>query len=245
MNALARLELGEEAGDPPDLFVERLRAESTGRYHDQHPFHLRMHEGGLSQAEVQLWVRNRYYYQSRIPIKDALILAKSEDPGFRRVWLRRISDHDGTVEGEGGLALWQRLGEALSIDRQELVSYSGVLPGVRFACDAYVSLVQGGTLVEAVASSLTEVLAPDLMQRRIQAFERHYPWIPSHALDYFRSRVPRARSDGEFGLAFVVEHARSRADQDRCVRALVTKTEILWHLLDAVDQASKTTHKPR
>jgi pyrroloquinoline-quinone synthase len=244
LNALARLELTEEAGDPPDLFLERLRAESTRRYHDRHPFHLRMHEGALSRADVRLWVRNRYYYQSRIPIKDALILAKSEDPAFRRVWLRRISDHDGTDESEGGLALWQRLAEALSIDREELLAYRGVLPGVRFACDAYVSLVQGATLVEAVASSLTEVLAPDLMQRRIQAFERHYPWIPSSALDYFRSRVPRARSDGEFGLAFVLEHARSRADQDRCVQALVTKTEILWHLLDAVDHASRTHLDP-
>lgn len=243
MNAPARVAL-EEAGDPPELFVERLRAESERRYHDRHPFHLRMHEGALSQAEVRLWVQNRYYYQSRIPIKDALILAKSEDPGFRRTWMRRISDHDGAVEGEGGLVLWQRLAEALSIDRDELLSYRGVLPGVRFACDAYVSLVERATLVEAVASSLTEVLAPDLMQRRIEAFERHYPWIPPHALDYFRSRVPRARSDGEFGLAFVMERARSRAEQDRCVRALITKTEILWHLLDAVDHASSTSRKP-
>jgi pyrroloquinoline-quinone synthase len=244
MNALARVGLLEEAGDPPDLFVERLRAESTRRYHDQHPFHLRMHEGGLSQAEVRLWVQNRYYYQSRIPIKDALIVAKSEDPAFRRVWMRRISDHDGPADGEGGLALWQRLAEALSIDRAELLSYGAVLPGVRFACDAYVSLVERATLVEAVASSLTEVLAPDLMQRRIDAFERFYPWIPADALDYFRTRVPRARSDGEFAIAFVVEHARSRDDQDRCVRALVTKTEILWHLLDAVELASGSSRKP-
>lgn len=240
MNAPARLAFQEEAGDPPALFVERLRAESTRRYHDQHPFHLRMHEGALSQAEVRLWVQNRYYYQSRIPIKDALILAKSEDASFRRIWMRRISDHDGAAEGEGGLALWQRLAEALSLDREELLSYRAVLPGVRFACDAYVSLVERATLVEAVASSLTEVLAPDLMQQRIEAFERHYPWIPNQALEYFRSRVPRARSDGEFGLAFVTEHARSRSAQDRCVRALVTKTEILWHLLDAVEQASMT-----
>jgi len=244
MNAPARAGSREDAGDSPDLFVQRLRSESTRRYHDQHPFHTRMHAGGLSQAEVRLWVQNRYYYQSRIPIKDALILAKSEDPAFRRVWMRRISDHDGAADGEGGLALWQRLAEALSIDRAELLSYRGVLPGVRFACDAYVSLVERATLVEAVASSLTEVLAPDLMQRRIEAFERFYPWIPGHALDYFRSRVPRARSDGEFGLAFVVEHARSRVDQERCVRALVTKTEILWHLLDAVDHASSSSRKP-
>lgn len=244
MNAFARSPRGEEAGDPPELFVERLRSESERRYHDRHPFHLRMHEGALSQDEVRLWVQNRYYYQSRIPIKDALILAKSEDPAFRRVWMRRISDHDGAVDGEGGLALWQRLAEVLSIEREELLSYRGVLPGVRFACDAYVSLVERATLVEAVASSLTEVLAPDLMQRRIEAFERFYPWIPAHALDYFRSRVPRARSDGEFGLAFVIEHARSRAEQDRCVRALVTKTEILWHLLDAVDHASRESRTP-
>ena len=244
MNAPARVTHRDSAGDAPAVFLERLRSESQRRYHDQHPFHLRMHQGALSREELRLWVKSRYYYQTRIPIKDALILAKSEDPAFRRTWLQRITDHDGRVEGEGGLALWQRLGEALSIDRAELVSLSGVLPGVRFACDAYVSLVERAPLVEAVASSLTEVLAPDLMERRIAAFERHYPWIPAQALDYFRGRVKAARNDGQFALAFVLEHALTRAEQDRCVRALITKTEILWHLLDAVEHASGSSRKP-
>jgi pyrroloquinoline-quinone synthase len=225
--------MARTASSPAQL-LERLKREGAQRYHAQHPFHLRMHEGTLSQPELQSWVANRFYYQTRIPIKDALILAKSEDPAFRRMWRRRIADHDGSAEGEGGIELWLRLGEAVGLNRQRLLAFSGVLPGVRFACDAYVSLVREASLVEAVASSLTECFAPDLMSRRIEAFERHYRFIDAGALEYFRQRVPRARRDSEEALAFVLENAQSSELQDACVAALLKKTEILWHLLDCL-----------
>ncbi len=214
-----------------DDFIARLREEGGRRYHDEHPFHRAMHEGRLSRAQLRAWVKNRYYYQTRIPIKDALILAKSESAAFRRMWIHRIIDHDGAKPGEGGLALWQRLARAVGLDEGEL---HDALPGVRLACDGYVSLVRDAPLIEAVASSLTEFFAPDLMQRRIAAWERHYPWVSRDALDYFRSRVPRAAGDSQEAVTFVVENARSRAEQERCVAALVKKTEILWHLLDCV-----------
>jgi pyrroloquinoline-quinone synthase len=221
-----------------DAFIQRLREEGARRYHDEHPFHRRMHDGTLGRAELQRWVLNRYYYQTRIPIKDALILAKSEDPAFRRAWIERIHDHDG-VGGvdEGGLSRWWRLGDAVGLDREEMRSCRSVLPGVRFACDAYVHFVRDAPLVEAVASSLTEFFAPDLMSKRIAAWERHYPWVDRAGLDYFRARVTRARQDSERAVAFVVEHARTREEQDRCVAALIRKTEILWHLLDCVEAA--------
>jgi len=222
---------------PPEAFIARLRDEGARRYHDEHPFHQAMHAGRLCRAQLQAWVANRWYYQTRIPIKDALIVSKSEDPRFRRMWLHRIVDHDGAADGEGGLALWLRLGRAVGLDERELTSLVHLLPGVRFACDAYVSLVREVPLVEAVASSLTEFFAPDLMQRRIAAWERHYPWIGAEALAYFRSRVPRARGDADEAMAFVVEQARTAELQDRCVGALVKKTEILWHLLDCVTAA--------
>jgi len=217
--------------------VERLRAEGMRRYHDRHPFHLKMHEGALSRGELRRWVANRWYYQTRIPIKDALILAKSEDPAFRRMWLRRIRDHDGERAGEGGLALWQRLAAAVDLSPQDLATHRLLVPGVRFACDAYVELVRAASLVEAVASCLTEHFAPDLMVRRVVAWERHYPWIGAEALGYFRARVPRAARDAEEALAFVVEHARTPELEDRCVAALIRKTEILWHMLDCIQAA--------
>jgi pyrroloquinoline-quinone synthase len=222
------------AADAPAAFVERLRREGAARYHDLHPFNVRMHAGSLTQDELGAWVRNRYYYQTRIPIKDALILAKSDDPAFRRRWMHRIVDHDGTVDGEGGLALWLRLAEAVGLDRAEVASLSGVLPGVRFACDAYVTLVRERSLVEAVASSLTEAFAPDIMSKRITAWETHYPWVDKGALDYFRTRVPRARRDSEEAILFVTERATTREVQDHCVDALIHKCEILWTLLDCV-----------
>jgi pyrroloquinoline-quinone synthase len=224
-----------------DELIANLRAEGVRRYHDQHVFHRLMHEGKLTREQLQAWVLNRYYYQTRIPIKDALIVAKSEDPAFRRGWIHRIHDHDGDGPDSGGLALWLRLAQAVGLDRDEVASCRSVLPGVRFACDAYVELVRQAPLVVAVASSLTEMFAPDLMSARIAAWETHYPWVGAEALGYFKVRVTRARRDGEEGLAFVVANATSRALQDACVGALVKKTEILWHLLDCVHAATDTS----
>src|SRR5512139_989049 len=148
-------------------FEARLRRVGTERYHDKHPFNLRMHEGTLSRAEIQSWVRNRYYYQTRIPVKDSAILTKSGDPSFRREWVQRLQDHDGRAPGEGGLELWLRLAETVGLGRDDVASLRGVLPGVRRACDAYVALVEGADLLVAVASSLTELFAGDIMKTRL------------------------------------------------------------------------------
>jgi pyrroloquinoline-quinone synthase len=229
-------------------FVERLRSEGARRYHDRHPFHVAMHEGRLSRADLARWVLNRYYYQTRIPIKDALIVAKSDDPAFRRAWMRRLHDHDGAADGDGsdgGLAQWLRLAAAVGLDPAVVASCGEVLPGVRFACDGYVSLVRDSPLVVAVASSLTEFFAPDLMSRRIAAWEQHYPFVDPAGLAYFRGRVPRARRDSGEAIAFVVAHARTPDVQDACVAALIKKTEVLWHLLDCVAAASGMPVPPR
>ncbi len=217
--------------------IERLREEGAKRYHDHHAFHIAMHAGKLSRAQIQAWVANRYYYQTRIPIKDAIILSKSEDPAFRRMWIRRIVDHDGQREGEGGLAQWERLAKGVGLDVAEVKSLRLVLPGVRFACDAYVQLVREKPLLEAVASSLTEFFSPDIMAKRIVAWEAHYPWVEAETLAYFRGRVNRAKEDSREAIEFVLSHAKTREDQDRCVAALITKTQILWSLLDAVSLA--------
>jgi pyrroloquinoline-quinone synthase len=220
-------------------FEARLRAIGTARYHDKHPFNLRMHEGRLSREELRTWVRNRYYYQTRIPVKDAAILGKSGDSAFRREWVQRLHDHDGRAPGEGGLELWLRLAEAVGLARYEVASLDFVLPGVRRACDAYVDLVERADLLTAVAASLTELFAGNIMVDRIAAFERHYPWVDAEGLAYFRARTTMAPRDAAYGLAFALEHARTRVDQQRCLDALARKCEILWDLLDAVEAAHR------
>lgn len=220
-----------------DAFVARLKVEGEKRYHDRHPFHIAMHAGKLSREQIQAWVRNRFYYQTRIPIKDAIVLSKSDDPAFRRVWIHRIVDHDGKAEGEGGIAQWLRLAHGVGLDVEEVKSLRGVLPGVRFACDAYVTLVRERPLVEAVASSLTEFFSPDIMARRIAAWETHYPWVEAETLAYFRGRVTRAKEDSREAIDYVLANALTRAVQERCIDALITKTQILWALLDAVSTA--------
>jgi pyrroloquinoline-quinone synthase len=212
--------------------LRRILAE---RYHDRHPFNRRMHAGTLAPDEIRTWVRNRYYYQTRIPIKDGIILAKSEDPAFRRNWIRRIHDHDGDGAREGGLELWLRLAEAVGLDRREVASLRDVLPGVRRACDAYVRFVSGHDLLESVAASLTELAAGGLMAERIACFEEHYPWVNTEGLRYFRSRTEQAPRDAAEGLGHVLEGARSEEDQERALGALERKCEILWALLDGVE----------
>ena len=218
-------------------FEAELRGVGAQRYHDRHPFNLRMHAGLLTPAELRLWVRNRYYYQTRIPVKDGLIVAKSGDPGFRREWVRRIHDHDGLRPGEGGLELWLTLAEAVGLARDEVASLRFVLPGVRRACDAYVDFVGSNDLLASVAASLTELFAGDIMRARIAAFREHYPWVDVRGLRYFETRTLQAPRDAQGGLAFVLEHATGEADRRRCVAALERKCEILWGLLDAVEAA--------
>lgn len=220
-----------------DAFVARLKEEGEKRYHDRHPFHVRMHAGQLTKEQIQGWVLNRFYYQTRIPIKDAIILSKSEDPAFRRSWIRRIHDHDGMQEGEGGLASWLRLAKGVGLDVEEVKSLRRVLPAVRFACDGYVQLVRERTLLEAVASSLTEFFSPDIMAKRIVAWEQHYPWVDPETMEYFRARVTRAKADSREAIDYVTARATTPELQDKCVDALITKTQILWALLDAVELA--------
>ena len=220
-----------------EAFVARLKEEGEKRYHDRHPFHVRMHAGQLTKEQIQGWVLNRFYYQTRIPIKDAIILSKSEDPTFRRSWIRRIHDHDGMQEGEGGLASWLRLAKGVGLDVDEVKSLRRVLPAVRFACDSYVQLVRERMLLEAVASSLTEFFSPDIMAKRIVAWEQHYPWVDPETMEYFRGRVTRAKADSREAIDYVTMHATTPELQDKCVDALITKTQILWALLDAVELA--------
>ncbi|MFB4318969.1 pyrroloquinoline-quinone synthase PqqC [Actinomadura sp. 21ATH] len=227
----------------PDAELEaRLRALGAERYHHRHPFNLRMHEGLLSPDELRRWILNRFHYQRHIPVKDALILAKLGSRELRRSWIRRIHDHDGSPDDDdgggavGGIERWLRLGEAAGLDRAALLSGEGVLPGVRLAVDGYVNFCRNASALEAVASSLTELFAPDLMTTRIAAWERHYPWVEAEGLRYFRVRVGQGRRDSEEALGLVHEWARTRADQERVLAAFTFKCDVLWSLLDAVER---------
>ncbi|GAA3974807.1 pyrroloquinoline-quinone synthase PqqC [Actinomadura viridis] len=236
---------------PPGELEDRLRALAAERYHHRHPFNLRMHEGLLSPEELRRWVLNRFHYQRHIPIKDALILAKLDDRELRRSWIRRIHDHDGRSAEDGrpaeagGIERWLRLGEAVGLDRTLLLSGEGVLPAVRFAVEGYVGFCRLGSPLEAVASSLTELFAPDLMVTRIAAWERHYPWIEPAGLRYFQVRVGQGRRDSDEALALVHAWARTRADQERVLAAFTFKCDVLWSLLDAVDRPAPGTRDGR
>jgi pyrroloquinoline-quinone synthase len=227
--------VSERAPWTPEQLVAELRAQG-GRYHDLHPFHVRMNEGLLSREELERWVANRFYYQQSIPLKDAAILSNCPEPDVRRVWLQRIVDHDGAEPGGGGIESWLRLGDALDVDREEMLSERRVLPGVRFAVDAYVSFCRTRPWVEAVAASLTELFGPRAIRVRIEALERHYPWIDPAGLEYFRRRLQQAPRDAQYALDLVIERCRGREEQERAVAALEFKCDLLWAQLEAIDR---------
>jgi pyrroloquinoline-quinone synthase len=203
-----------------------------------------MDAGELTREELRRWVANRFYYQRCIPLKDAAILSNCPDVEVRRVWITRIIDHDGTTAGSGGIESWLRLGEALGVSRAELESERGVLPGVRYAVDAYVNFARRRPWVEAVASSLTELFGPAAMKVRLAALERHYPWIDPAGLDYFRARLEQAPRDAQHALDVVVARCVTREQQERAVAALKFKTEVLWAQLEAIERGDTQPEAP-
>ena len=217
-----------------ETFVANLRAIGARAYHDKHPFHLAMNEGRLSPESLRGWVANRFYYQRNIPIKDAAILSNCSVREVRRVWIHRILDHDGNDENEGGIEAWLRLGEACGLSRDELLRDRHLLPGVRFAVDAYVNFARTKPWPIAIASSLTELFAPDLMATRLTAFEKFYSWIDPRGLDYFRRRTTQARRDSEEALAISVEYCNTPGLQRDAVHALEFKCDVLWSMLDTI-----------
>jgi pyrroloquinoline-quinone synthase len=219
-----------------EAFVEALRAQSEN-YHHKHPFHLHMNAGRLNHVQIQSWVANRYYYQAMIPIKDAAILSNCPYPAIRRVWIQRIIDHDGTAEEQGGIEDWLRFAEAVGLSREEVLDERHVVPGVRFAVDAYVTFARTRPWIEAVAASLTELFAPDLMQERIAAFERHYTWVAPAGLTYLKTRLTQAPRDATYALDLVTRYCQTREQQQRAIAALEFKCDVLWSMLDAIHHA--------
>jgi pyrroloquinoline-quinone synthase len=217
-------------------FVDRLRAVGAKRYHHLHPLHVLMNAGKLAPEAIREWVRNRFYYQISIPIKDAAILSNCPLRDVRRVWRHRIEDHDGFAGGEkpGGIESWLRLGAACGIPAEEMFSARSVLPGVRFAVDAYVNFTRSKPWPVAVASSLTELFAPDLMADRLRAFETYYTWVQPWGFDYFKKRLTQARTDSNEGLELTIRYCDTPALQQQAVEALEFKCDVLWTMLDAV-----------
>lgn len=213
---------------------KRLRDIGAERYHDKHPFHHKLHSGECTLDQVRAWVVNRYYYQHSIPMKDAAFLSRCEDPQMRRIWRSRIEDHDGSETSEGGIRRWLRLAEAVGLDPSYVGSTKGVLPSTRFAVDAYVRYVREKPLLQAVASSLTELFAPKIHKDRIAGLLQHYDFANQTTLGYFRHRLDEAPKDVAYGLQWVLDHADTTEKADMVCAALTFKTDVLWAQLDAL-----------
>ena len=224
----------------PEDLEAALRQIGAERYHSLHPFHRLLHDGKLDRGQVQAWALNRYYYQAMIPIKDATLLARLPDVEDRREWRRRIVDHDGDANSIGGVGRWLKLAEGVGLDRDYLRSTAGILPGTRFAVEAYVNFVRDRSLVEAVASSLTELFSPTIIAERVSGMLKHYGWITQDTLAYFTPRLTQAPQDSDWALAYVKRHADTAEKQQAVLNALRFKCDVLWAQLDALHYAYVT-----
>ena len=214
-----------------------LRDIGARRYHRLHPFHHLLHGGKCSKGQVQAWALNRYYYQAMIPVKDATLIARCEDSDVRREWRSRLVDHDGAEPGDGGIARWLRLTDGLGLERDYVTSLRGLLPATRFAVNAYVSFVRDKTLLEAIASSLTELFSPVIIGERMEGMLKNYDFITAETLAYFSARPPQARRDAEYALDYVKRNARTPEQQQAVLAALEFKCSVLWAMLDALSYA--------
>lgn len=221
----------------PNALEARLRQIGAERYHNLHPFHKLLHGGKLDRGQVQAWAINRYYYQSRIPLKDAALMSRVEESALRREWRRRLVDHDGEAEGDGGIARWLVLTDGLGLDRDYVISTRGVLPATRFAVDAYVRFVRERSLLEAIASSLTEMFSPTIISERVEGMLAGYPFVSKETLAYFNARLDQAPRDADFALDYVKREARTPEQQAAAVAALTFKCDVLWAQLDALYHA--------
>ena len=217
-------------------FEQKLR-EKESHYHIHHEFHVLMNSGKLDRTAIQGWVANRFYYQTSIPIKDAAVLSNCTDRDVRREWVQRILDHDGKQGEEGGIEAWIQLGEAVGLTREELISHEHVLPGVRFAVDAYVNFARRATWQEAACSSLTELFAPKIHKKRLENWPEHYPWIEMKGYRYFQTRLEEVPRDVSNGLAITLDAFQTRESQERALKILEFKLDILWSMLDAMSMA--------
>ena len=218
----------------PDELEAALRTIGAQRYHRLHPFHHLLHGGKCSKGQVQAWALNRYYYQAMIPVKDAGLIARCRDSDIRREWRRRLVDHDGAQAGEGGIARWLKLTDGLGLDRAYVVSLAGILPATKFAVDAYVHFVTEKTLLEAIASSLTELFSPVIISERMEGMLRSYDFVTAETLAYFTARPPQAQQDSDFALAYVKRNARTPEQQQQVLAALEFKCGVLWAMVDAL-----------
>ncbi len=218
----------------PDGLEAELRAIGAERYHIHHPFHHLLHGGRLDRGQVQAWALNRYYYQARIPAKDAFLTARLPTSELRREWRRRMEDHDGDGARPGGLARWLKLAEGVGLDPAMVERAEAILPATRFAVDAYVNFVRERTVLEAVASSLTELFSPKIIAERVSGMLASYPWITEDTLAYFTPRLTQAPQDSDFALAYVRDHADTVETQQAVLAALRFKCDVLWSQLDAL-----------
>lgn len=218
----------------PEELEAALRAIGAERYHMHHPFHRLLHGGKLTRAQVQAWALNRYYYQALIPVKDASLMARLPTAAERREWRRRIEDHDGDGEKPGGIERWLKLAEGVGLDRELVESADRILPETRFAVDAYVHFVRDRPLLEAVASSLTELFSPTIIAERVSGMLANYDWITPNTLAYFTPRLTQAPQDSDWALAYVKRNADTREKQETVLAALRFKCDVLWSQLDGL-----------
>ncbi len=203
------------------------------RYFLNHPFMKLFYAGRLTNEQIRAWIVNRFYYQKQMPLKDSIILANCTDTAARKLWLQRLMKREGVGGYRGDVEGWAMLAEAAGISRKTLEN-TEVLPGVRFAVDAYLNFVKTVSWVEGVAASLPELLAVNELPKRIEALRRHYGWIGREGVEFFIERLSYIKEDIELVLELLTTHIRNNIMLKKCFEAARYNCNVHWSMLDAI-----------
>ncbi len=218
-------------------FIQRLRRIGASRYQDKHPFTEILNEGKLTKTQLQAYILNWYYFEKMIPQKDAGIISNCPIPEVRRIWVSRILRHDGYGDVEGATEGWLKLAQSAGIDRNTVMK-ARFLPGVRLAVDSYVQYARTKSWLEGIATSITQIFLPRLVERRVNAFVKHYEdHVSPKGLQYYMSLQTAAREGSKVALELVLRYAATRELQDMVTNAVLYMDDVLWSILDAIYSA--------
>ena len=219
-----------------DEFKRHLLTECE-RYHITHPLHKDMDEGKMNREQIQAWVANRFYYQINIPRKEAELLTNATSRDYRNKWIQQILHNDTHSDDPGRTEAWLGLGDACELTQDEMWSHNQVLPGVKFAVDAYVNFAKRSSWQDAVCSSLTELFVPEIHQQQLSNWSEHYPWVKQEGVVHFQKRLSQGQCDVDKALAFTLDYFQTRRQQMHALEILNFKFDVLWGMLDAMYMA--------
>ena len=226
---------------PPEELISDLQEVLQKRHPRPHPVRQLLLTGRLTKEQLQWWARNLYHEFSNIHRFFGVRYQKCPVAELRRALIENMIEEEGEDmigrKHPSHAELWRRFGEGVGVPREEMLGYEP-LPGIRAALEMYVQLVQQSHWAVAIGTGLVfEGGGPKRMKEEREALERHYPWIPSRALDFFRVHEYHDEGHGNFCVDVIRQHCMELHLQEEMRAAVRSRADIMWLQNDSIYHA--------